>query len=63
MRKNIDLVKVIINTTDKLLERPIGSSLKLMKFVKDRAGHDMRYAIDSTKLIKDYQSLQFEDRY
>ena len=62
--KNIDLVKVIINTTDKLLERPIGSSLKLMKFVKDRAGHDMRYAIDSTKLIKELgwrPSLQFEE--
>ena len=62
--KNIELVKVIINTTDKLLERPIGSSLKLMKFVKDRAGHDMRYAIDSTKLIKELgwrPSLQFEE--
>ena len=62
--KNIDLIKVIIKVADKLLDRPEGSSDKLITYVKDRAGHDLRYAIDSTK-IKDELGwtplLQFEE--
>ena len=62
--KNIDLIKVIIKTVDRLLGRNEGSSLKLITYVKDRAGHDLRYAIDSTKLKEELgwePSLQFEE--
>ena len=62
--KNIDLIKVIINTVDRLLGREYGSSEKLIKYVKDRAGHDLRYAIDSTKIKTELgwePSLQFEE--
>ena len=62
--KNIDLIKVLINTVDRLLDRPEGSDMDLITFVTDRAGHDMRYAIDSTKLQKELgwePSLQFEE--
>ena len=62
--KNIDLIKVIINTVDRLLGRKEGEDLDLITFVTDRAGHDMRYAIDSTKLQKELgwePSLQFEE--
>lgn len=62
--KNIDIVKVLISTVDRLLGRPEGSDLDLITFVTDRAGHDMRYAIDSTKLQKELgwePSLQFEE--
>ena len=62
--KNIDLIKVIIKTVDRLLGRKEGSSLKLITYVKDRAGHDLRYAIDSTKLKEELgwePSLQFEE--
>ena len=62
--KNIDLIKVIINTVDRLLGRKEGEDLDLITFVTDRAGHDMRYAIDSTKLKKELgwePSLQFEE--
>ena len=62
--KNIDLIKVIIKTADRLLGRKEGSSLKLITYVKDRAGHDLRYAIDSTKLKNELgwePSLQFEE--
>ncbi len=62
--KNIDLIKVIINTVDRVLGRPEGADLDLITFVADRAGHDMRYAIDSTKLRKEFgwePSLQFEE--
>ncbi len=62
--KNIDLINVIIKVADKLLLREEGSSKKLIKFVKDRAGHDMRYAIDSTKIKEQIgwePSLQFEE--
>ena len=62
--KNIDLIKVIIKTVDRLLERDEGSSLKLITYVKDRAGHDLRYAIDSSKLKDELgwePSLQFEE--
>ncbi len=62
--KNIDLIKVIIKTVDKLLGNPEGYSEKLITYVTDRAGHDLRYAIDSTKLKKELgwePSLQFEE--
>jgi len=48
--KNIDLIKVIIKTVDKFLSHPIGTNEKLITYVADRAGHDLKYAIDSTKL-------------
>ena len=51
--KNIDLVKVLCKRMDMKLGRKIGSSEKLIKFVKDRPGHDKRYAIDSSKITKD----------
>lgn len=62
--KNIDLIKVIINTVDRLLGNPEGHSLGLITYVADRLGHDMRYAIDSRKLQSELgwePSLQFEE--
>ena len=62
--KNIDLIKVIISTVDRLLGNPEGQSEKLITFVTDRLGHDMRYAIDSRKLQSELgwePSLQFEE--
>ncbi|HWV73691.1 MAG TPA: dTDP-glucose 4,6-dehydratase [Pseudosphingobacterium sp.] len=62
--KNIDLVNLLCRIMDKKLNRQPGESAKLITFVKDRAGHDLRYAIDSTKLQKDLgwvPSLQFEE--
>lgn len=62
--KNIDLIKLIIKIVDRLLDRKPGESQKLITFVKDRAGHDFRYAIDSSKLKKELgwePSLQFEE--
>ena len=62
--KNIDLIKVIIKTVDRLLGREDGASDKLITYVTDRAGHDLRYAIDSTKLKDELgwePSLQFEE--
>ena len=62
--KNIDLIKVIIETVDRLLGRDVGSSEKLITYVKDRAGHDLRYAIDSSKLKDELgwePSLQFHE--
>ena len=62
--KNIDLIKVIIKTVDKILGRDEGTSDKLITYVTDRAGHDLRYAIDSTKLKNELgwePSLQFEE--
>ena len=53
--KNIDLVKVLIRETDKALGRPEGASLPLIKFVKDRPGHDKRYAIDNAKIMRELQ--------
>ncbi len=50
--KNIDLIKLLISKTDKILGRKKGFSDKLITFVKDRAGHDLRYAIDSSKIKK-----------
>ena len=62
--KNIDLIKVIIKTVDRLLGNPEGQSEKLITYVTDRAGHDLRYAIDSRKLQSELgwePSLQFEE--
>ncbi|MGB1042680.1 MAG: dTDP-glucose 4,6-dehydratase [Tenacibaculum sp.] len=62
--RNIDLIKVLIRTVDRLLGREEGSSNKLITFVTDRAGHDYRYAIDSSKLKNELgwePSLQFEE--
>lgn len=62
--KNIDLIKVLIATVDRQLGRPAGASLQLITYVTDRAGHDLRYAIDSGKLNRELgwsPSLQFEE--
>jgi len=62
--KNIDLVHLLCRIMDKKLGRKEGESAKLIRFVKDRPGHDMRYAIDATKLNKELgwkPSLQFEE--
>ena len=62
--KNIDLIKAMIATVDKVLGNPEGYSLDLITYVTDRLGHDARYAIDSTKLQKELgwePSLQFEE--
>jgi dTDP-glucose 4,6-dehydratase len=48
--KNIDLVRQLCDTMDELLGRPVGASRALITFVKDRPGHDLRYAIDASKL-------------
>lgn len=62
--RNIDLIKVICRTMDEKLGRPAGSSEALITYVTDRAGHDMRYAIDASKLQNELgwtPSLQFEE--
>lgn len=62
--KNIDLIKVMCKIMDQQLGRDEGTSEKLITYVKDRAGHDLRYAIDSTKLQNELgwvPSLQFEE--
>ncbi|RPH33881.1 MAG: dTDP-glucose 4,6-dehydratase [Bacteroidales bacterium] len=62
--KNIDLIKLLCTIMDTKLNRATGESEKLITYVKDRAGHDLRYAIDSTKLQKELgwtPSLQFEE--
>ena len=62
--KNIDLIRVIISTVDRLLGNPAGHSERLITYVTDRLGHDMRYAIDSRKLQSELgwePSLQFEE--
>ncbi|MFZ9743139.1 MAG: dTDP-glucose 4,6-dehydratase, partial [Chitinophagaceae bacterium] len=62
--KNIDIVHLLCKIMDKKLNRTEGESAKLITFVKDRAGHDKRYAIDATKLNKELgwiPSLQFEE--
>ncbi len=62
--KNIDIIKVIIKTVDRLLGNPEGYSDELITYVTDRPGHDMRYAIDSRKLQRELgwePSLQFEE--
>lgn len=62
--KNIDLIKLLCSILDKKLNRPKGESAKLITFVTDRAGHDLRYAIDSSKLKKELgwvPSITFEE--
>ncbi|MFA4870268.1 MAG: dTDP-glucose 4,6-dehydratase [Pedobacter sp.] len=62
--KNIDLIHLLCNIMDKKLGREVGTSAKLITFVTDRAGHDLRYAIDSSKLqnkLNWVPSLQFEE--
>lgn len=62
--KNIDLVHLLCSIMDKKLNREPGTSAGLITYVKDRAGHDLRYAIDATKLNKELgwePSLQFEE--
>lgn len=62
--KNIDIIKVVIATVDRLLGRKEGEDLDLITYVTDRAGHDLRYAIDSRKLKNELgwePSLQFEE--
>lgn len=62
--KNIDLVHLLCKIMDKKLSRPEGTSAKLITYVTDRPGHDLRYAIDATKLNKELgwkPSLQFEE--
>jgi dTDP-glucose 4,6-dehydratase len=61
---NIDLIRLLCKIMDKKLNRATGESEKLITFVKDRAGHDLRYAIDATKLKNDLNwlpSLKFEE--
>ncbi len=62
--KNIDLITLLCSIMDRKLGRQEGESAKLITFVTDRAGHDLRYAIDSTKLQEELgwkPSLQFEE--
>ena len=62
--KNIDIIKVLIKTVDRLLGRPEGADDDLITHISDRKGHDMRYAIDSRKLKDELgwePSLQFEE--
>jgi dTDP-glucose 4,6-dehydratase len=62
--KNIDIVNLLCNIMDRKLGRAPGESAKLITYVKDRPGHDLRYAIDATKLNKELgwrPSLQFEE--
>ena len=62
--RNIDIIHVLIRTVDRLLGRPEGADDDLITFVTDRKGHDLRYAIDSTKLKRELgwePSLQFEE--
>jgi dTDP-glucose 4,6-dehydratase len=61
---NIDLVHLLCEIMDEKLDRKAGSSKELITYVKDRAGHDLRYAIDATKLKEELgwePSLQFEE--
>ena len=62
--KNLDIVHLLCGIMDKKLNRPHGTSAGLITFVKDRPGHDLRYAIDATKLNRELgwtPSLQFEE--
>jgi dTDP-glucose 4,6-dehydratase len=62
--KNIDLIKKMCEIMDGKLNRKPGTSEKLITYVKDRAGHDLRYAIDSSKLQKELgwkPSVNFEE--
>ena len=62
--KNIDLIKLLCRLMDEKLENEIGTSEKLITFIKDRPGHDFRYALDGSKINKDLgwnPSISFED--
>jgi dTDP-glucose 4,6-dehydratase len=62
--KNIELIKTLCGIMDKKLKRNSGDSEKLISFVKDRAGHDLRYAIDSSKIEKElkwFPEIQFSE--
>lgn len=62
--KNIDLIKILCTIMDRKLSRKPGTSAQLITYVKDRAGHDLRYAIDASKLKNELgwvPSLQFEE--
>jgi len=62
--KNIELIKLLCRIMDKKLGRPLNTSEKLITFVKDRSGHDLRYAIDASKIKKELgwePSLRFEE--
>jgi dTDP-glucose 4,6-dehydratase len=62
--KNIDLVHLLCKIMDEKLGRPEGTSVQLITYVTDRAGHDLRYAIDANKIMKDLgwePSLQFAE--
>jgi dTDP-glucose 4,6-dehydratase len=62
--KNIDLIKVLCSKMDEKLERNSGTSAKLITYVKDRPGHDLRYAIDASKINKELDwspSVTFEE--
>lgn len=63
-RKNIDVVRLLIRIVDRLLGKPEGTSEKLITYVTDRAGHDLRYSIDSSKLKTELgwePATRFED--
>jgi dTDP-glucose 4,6-dehydratase len=62
--KNIDLVRLLVSIMDRKLNRPAGTSEKLIQFVTDRPGHDLRYAIDASKLMNELgwkPSLSFQE--
>lgn len=62
--RNIDLIRLLIEVTDRQLGRPSGSSDSLIKFVTDRPGHDLRYAIDASKIERELgwrPKIQFEE--
>lgn len=53
--KNIDIVRLLCRIMDDKLHRQTGTSEKLIEFVKDRPGHDLRYAIDATKISNELE--------
>ena len=62
--KNIDLVNLLCSLMDEKLNRPAGESAQLITYVKDRPGHDLRYAIDANKINRElgwYPSVTFEE--
>ena len=62
--KNLDLIHLLCRLMDEKLNRPVGTSASLITFVKDRAGHDLRYAIDSSKIMNELDwkpSVTFEE--
>ena len=62
--KNLDLIKVLCKTVDQKIGNPEGTSEQLITYVTDRAGHDLRYAIDASKIMNELgwePSLQFEE--